>query len=56
MSQNTNQNIQEELKETVLANEEKKNYTSSKFTELEKIVKNYLEKQDTFLTLKHITL
>ena len=46
----------DELKELVLKNEEKKDYKSEKFLELENIVKWFLQKQDTDNTLKSITI
>jgi len=39
-----------------LEKEEEKNYSSSKFQELENIVKSFLAKQDTDSTLKSLTL
>lgn len=47
---------EEDLKEIVLNQEEKKVYQSDKFQELEHIVKWYLAKQDTDTTLKALTL
>ena len=55
MSENTTDNSND-LKEIVLAKEEDKHYSSSKFQELENIVKNFLAKQDTDSTLKSLTL
>lgn len=59
MSENTNKNqkatTQDELKELVLGREEKRNYKSEKFSELEKLAKWFLAKQDTDNTLKCIT-
>ncbi len=46
----------EDLKEVVLNSEEKKNYNSSKFTELEGLVKWFIQKRDSENTLKTITL
>jgi len=56
MHQNTNNNLEEELREQLLKKEEKKEYKSDKFLELEKIVKQFLEKQDTDNTLKSLTI
>jgi hypothetical protein len=39
MSENTKKNLEEELKDLVLQNEEKRTYSSSKFQELETLVK-----------------
>ena len=55
MSENTTNNWKD-LKEIVLEKEEEKNYSSSKFQELENIVKSFLAKQDTDSTLKSLTL
>ncbi len=59
MSENTKKNqknkTQDELKELVLGNVEKRNYKSEKFLELETLVKWFLLKQDTDNTLKCIT-
>lgn len=55
MSENTTDNSKD-LKEIVLEKEEGKHYSSSKFQELENIVKNFLAKQDTDSTLKSLTL
>ncbi|MBW7954946.1 type II/IV secretion system protein [Candidatus Gracilibacteria bacterium] len=46
----------EELKEIILNNEEKKEYNSSKFADLENIVKGFIQRQDSENTLKTITL
>ncbi len=51
-----NKSNQEDLKEKVLSQEQKKTYKSEKFAQLEQIVKSYLAKQDTDNTLKNITL
>lgn len=51
-----NKSNQEDLKEKVLSQEQKKDYKSEKFAQLEQIVKSYLAKQDTDNTLKSITL
>lgn len=55
MSENTKKNTTDDLKELILEQEEKKQYKSKKFSDLEKIVKDYLKKQDTDNTLKTIT-
>ncbi|MDD5769705.1 MAG: GspE/PulE family protein [Candidatus Gracilibacteria bacterium] len=56
MSQIQKDISQEKLKEIILQQEEKKQYKSSKFKELENIIKSYLAKQDTDNTLKSLTL
>jgi len=56
MTKNIDNSKTEELKEIVLNQEEKKDYKSEKFNELEKIVNWFLQKQDTDSTLKAITL
>ncbi len=55
MSENTTDNLQD-LKELVLEKEVDKNYSSTKFQELEDVVKIFLAKQDTDNTLKSLTL
>lgn len=55
MSENTTDNLQD-LKELVLEKEVDKNYSSTKFQELEDVVKSFLAKQDTDNTLKSLTL
>jgi type IV pilus assembly protein PilB len=55
MSEKTTKNLEDELKNLLLEKEEKKKYTSTKFQELEKLVKWFLAKQDTDSTLKCIT-
>lgn len=55
MSENTTDNSKD-LKDLVLEKEEGKSYSSSKFQELENIVKSFLAKQDTDSTLKSLTL
>lgn len=47
---------EEELKEEVLANEKKKDYSSDKFKKIEEKVKSALSKQDTDEALKDITI
>lgn len=54
MSQITTDN--NDLKEIVIKKEENKNYSSEKFKELEKIIKDFLSRQDTDSTLKSLTL
>ena len=56
MTQNSKDISQEELKEKVLQQAEKKSYKSDKFKELENIVKWFLAKQDTDNTLKSLTM
>ncbi|MDF1682925.1 MAG: hypothetical protein P1U46_04395 [Patescibacteria group bacterium] len=47
---------EEELKEKILSNEDKKNYHSDKFTKIEEQVKNSLKLQKTDDALKDITI
>lgn len=56
MTQITKDISEEELKEIILQKEEKRQYSSDRFVELEKVVKSYLAKQDTDNTLKTLTL
>jgi hypothetical protein len=39
MSENTTKNLEEELKDLILQNEQKRKYSSTKFQELEALVK-----------------
>ena len=55
MQENTKNNIEDDLKEIILNKEEKKQYKSTKFLEIESQVKSFLEKQDTDSPLKIIT-
>jgi len=52
----TNTNTLEDLKDLVLQSEEKKEYKSEKFIQLEKVCKDFLDKQDTDNTLKSLTI
>lgn len=56
MTQKTKKNLEEELKQLVLDKEEKKVYKSTKFKEIEDLVKWFLQKQDTDNALKYLTL
>ncbi len=52
----TNTNTLEELTQKVLIKEQKNEYKSEKFSELEKVCKSFLSRQDTDNTLKSLTL
>ena len=58
MPKNSNdlEESKDELKELVLNKEEKKDYSSQKFIELEEIVKTFLEKQDSTKALEAVSL
>lgn len=56
MTKNIDNSSTEELKQIVINQEEKKDYSSEKFKQLEEIVKWFLAKQDTDNTLKAISM
>lgn len=56
MTKNIDNSNTEELKQIVINQEEKKDYSSEKFLQLEEIVKWFLAKQDTDNTLKAISM
>lgn len=55
MAQNTTDNW-EDLKNKVIQSETQKDYTSPKFQEIERLVKDFLSRQDTDNTLKTLTI
>lgn len=55
MTQNTTDNW-EDLKNKVIQSETQKDYTSPKFQEIERLVKDFLSRQDTDNTLKTLTI
>lgn len=58
MSQNATltENKQSVLKDTVISQAPEKSHSSPLFEELEAIVKQFLERQDTDSALKHLTI